>query len=72
MPIVVTGLIYAGAALALTSVALRSGRGCAKGRSAIWLVAGIPSLIAFAWLLTLAAAEHAGRAYAAYAQPQCR
>jgi len=30
------------------------------------LLAGIPSLVAFAWLLTLAPAEHAGRAYAAY------
>jgi len=37
-----------------------------QGQSPIWLVAGIPSLIAFAWLLTLAPAEHAGRAYAAY------
>lgn len=32
----------------------------------MWALAGIPALIAFAWLLTLAPAEHAGRAYAAY------
>jgi small multidrug resistance family-3 protein len=32
----------------------------------MWVVAGIPALIAFAWLLTLASSEHAGRAYAAY------
>lgn len=36
------------------------------GRSPLWLIPGIASLIAFAWLLTLIDAAHAGRAYAAY------
>jgi small multidrug resistance family-3 protein len=35
-------------------------------RSPLWLVPGVLSLIAFAWLLTLAPAEAAGRAFAAY------
>jgi small multidrug resistance family-3 protein len=36
------------------------------GRSALWVLPGIASLCAFAWLLTLVDAEHAGRTYAAY------
>ncbi len=36
------------------------------GRSALWVLPGIASLGAFAWLLTLVDAEHAGRTYAAY------
>ncbi len=35
-------------------------------RSALWLVPGMLSLAAFAWLLTLVPADVAGRAYAAY------
>ncbi|MBB3950854.1 YnfA family protein [Aureimonas jatrophae] len=35
-------------------------------RSPLWLVPGLVSLAAFAWLLTLAETESAGRAYAAY------
>ena len=35
-------------------------------RSALWLAPGMLSLVAFAWLLTLSPADHAGRAYAAY------
>ncbi|MGE0501329.1 MAG: YnfA family protein [Rhizobiaceae bacterium] len=35
-------------------------------RSPLWLVPGVASLIAFAWLLTLAETDAAGRAYAAY------
>ena len=37
-----------------------------QGQSPFWLVVGIPSVIVFAWLLTLAPVEHAGSAYAAY------
>ena len=37
-----------------------------QGHSALWIMPGIGSLIAFAWLLTLVPSEHAGRAYAAY------
>ncbi len=36
------------------------------GASMLWLVPGILSLAAFAWLLTLAPSDFAGRAYAAY------
>ncbi len=35
-------------------------------KSALWLVPGIVSLIAFAWLLALSETSAAGRAYAAY------
>ena len=36
------------------------------GKSALWLIPGAASLALFAWLLTLAQSEAAGRAYAAY------
>jgi small multidrug resistance family-3 protein len=36
------------------------------GQSALWLLPGMAALIAFAWLLALSPADHAGRAYAAY------
>jgi small multidrug resistance family-3 protein len=36
------------------------------GQSPLWLLAGVLSLAAFAWLLTLAPSAYAGRAYAAY------
>ena len=36
------------------------------GKSHWWLVPGMASLAAFAWLLTLVDTDHAGRAYAAY------
>jgi small multidrug resistance family-3 protein len=64
--ILTTGLIYAGAALAEIGGCFAFWAWLRQGQSPIWLVAGIPSLIAFAWLLTLAPTEHAGRAYAAY------
>jgi len=35
-------------------------------RSPLWLVPGIASLVAFAWLLTFVPSDFAGRAYAAY------
>ena len=37
-----------------------------QGRSALWLLPGLFSLVLFAWLLTRADAAFAGRAYAAY------
>ena len=37
-----------------------------QGASAGWLAAGVASLILFAWLLTLAPGNAAGRAFAAY------
>jgi len=36
------------------------------GRSAFWILPGIASLAAFAWVLTRAEVAFAGRAYAAY------
>lgn len=35
-------------------------------KSPLWLIPGVGALIAFAWLLTLSPAEHAGRTYAVY------
>ena len=35
-------------------------------RSPVWLVPGVLSLVAFAWLLTLVPSSAAGRAFAAY------
>lgn len=37
-----------------------------SGKSALWLIPGTLSLLVFAWLLTLAESDEAGRAYAAY------
>lgn len=37
-----------------------------QGASALWLAPGLVSLAVFAWLLTLAPSDFAGRAYAAY------
>jgi len=36
------------------------------GRSALWLVPGVASLMLFAWLLTRVEVSHAGRAFAIY------
>ena len=36
------------------------------GKSPLWIGPGVLSLVLFAWLLTLAATDAAGRAYAAY------
>lgn len=36
------------------------------GRSSLWLIPGVISLVLFAWLLTRIDADMAGRAYAAY------
>jgi small multidrug resistance family-3 protein len=67
MPIVVTtGLIYAGAALAEIVGCFAFWAWLRQGQSPAWLALGIPALLAFAWLLTLAPADHAGRAFAAY------
>lgn len=61
-----TALIYVGAALAEIAGCFAFWAWLRMDRSMLWLVPGIASLIAFAYLLTLAPAEHAGRAYAAY------
>jgi small multidrug resistance family-3 protein len=37
-----------------------------SGKSALWLVPGVMSLVLFAFLLTLSSAESAGRTFAVY------
>ncbi|MEI2612962.1 MAG: YnfA family protein [Candidatus Promineifilaceae bacterium] len=67
MPVVVTtAFVYAAAALAEIVGCFAFWAWLRQGQSPVWLAIGIPSLVGFAWLLTLAPAEHAGRAYAAY------
>lgn len=67
MPIyATTALIYAGAALAEIAGCFAFWAWLRQGHSPFWLLPGVASLIAFAWLLTLAPSDNAGRAYAAY------
>ena len=61
-----TFLTFAGAALAEIAGCFAFWAWLRNGQSVWWLVPGIVSLIAFAWALTLAPSEQAGRAYAAY------
>lgn len=58
--------IYAGAALAEIAGCFAVWTWMRLGASALWLLPGLASLAAFAWLLTLAPSDFAGRAYAAY------
>lgn len=58
--------IYAGAALAEIAGCFAVWAWMRQGASTLWLLPGLASLAAFAWLLTLAPSEFAGRAYAAY------
>lgn len=67
MPVAANTLaIYLCAALAEIAGCFAFWAWLRDGKSALWLAPGIMALIAFAWLLTLAPSEHAGRAYAAY------
>ena len=67
MPLQLTTLaVYAAAALAEIAGCFAFWAWLRNGQAAWWLVPGMAALAAFAWLLTLAPAEHAGRAYAAY------
>lgn len=59
-------LVFAGAAVAEIVGCYAFWAWLREGRSVWWIAPGIASLIAFAWLLTLVDAEHAGRAYATY------
>lgn len=61
-----TFLIYAGAALAEIAGCFTFWAWLRMGKSALWLVPGMVSLALFAYLLTLAPSEAAGRAYTAY------
>lgn len=66
MPIITTYGIYAAAALAEIAGCFAFWAWLRNGHSPLWLVPGIASLALFAWLLTLAPSDQAGRAYAAY------
>lgn len=61
-----TFAIYAGAALAEIAGCFAVWAWMRQGASVWWLIPGMASLAAFAWLLTLAPSDFAGRAYAAY------
>jgi small multidrug resistance family-3 protein len=65
-PVLPVIAIYALAALAEISGCFAFWAWLRLGKSIWWLAPGVVALIAFAWLLTLAPADHAGRAYAAY------
>lgn len=59
--------------LAFAAAALAEIAGCfafwvwvRQGKSILWLMPGVASLMLFAYLLTLAPSDHVGRAYAAY------
>lgn len=66
MPIITTYGIYAAAALAEIAGCFAFWAWLRNGHSPLWLIPGIASLALFAWLLTLAPSDQAGRAYAAY------
>lgn len=59
-------IIYIGAAVAEIAGCYCFWAWIRLDRSALWLLPGILSLAAFAWLLTQVDAGFAGRAYAAY------
>ncbi len=67
MPIqLTTAAIYAAAAITEIAGCFAFWAWLRSGQSVWWIVPGVVSLIAFAWLLTLAPSDYAGRAYAAY------
>lgn len=66
MPIITTYGIYAAAALAEIAGCFAFWAWLRNGYSPLWLIPGIASLALFAWLLTLAPSDQAGRAFAAY------
>ena len=59
-------LLYVAAALAEIAGCFSFWAWARLGRSVFWLVPGMLSLAAFAWVLTRIDADFAGRAYAAY------
>lgn len=61
-----TAFAYIGAAVAEIAGCFAFWAWLRLGASPLWLLPGLASLILFAWLLTLADAPAAGRAYAAY------
>lgn len=61
-----TILAYIAAALAEIAGCFAFWAWLKSGKSVLWVIPGIVSLIVFAWLLTRVDAAFAGRAYAAY------
>ena len=61
-----TALIYTLAAIAEIAGCFAFWAWARLGKSPLWLLPGLVSLILFAWLLTRVDASAAGRAYAAY------
>ncbi len=59
-------VVYAGAALAEIAGCFSFWAWLRLGKSALWLLPGMGALALFAYLLTLAPSDAAGRAYAAY------
>ena len=59
-------LLYPAAALAEIAGCFAVWAWWRMGASPLWLVPGLASLAAFAFLLALVPADHAGRAFAAY------
>ncbi|RCK35792.1 membrane protein [Thalassospira xiamenensis] len=57
---------YAGAAIAEIAGCFAFWAWLRLGKSMLWIVPGILSLIVFAWVLTRVESDFAGRAYAAY------
>jgi len=61
-----TAVIFIGAAIAEIAGCFAFWAWVKNGKSVLWLVPGIACLVLFAYLLTFAPSDHAGRAYAAY------
>lgn len=61
-----TPFIYLGAALAEIGGCFAFWAWLRLGKSPLWLMPGVVSLMLFAWLLTRVDSDAAGRAYAAY------
>ncbi len=61
-----TAFIYIAAALAEIAGCFAFWAWARLDKSAWWLLPGVASLCVFAYLLTLAEADHAGRSFAAY------
>jgi len=66
MDIRATVFVYAGAAIAEIAGCFAFWAWLRLGKSPLWLLPGIASLVVFAWLLTLVETAGAGRTYAAY------
>jgi len=66
MTVIMTALVYVGAAVAEIAGSFAFWAWLRLDKSVLWLIPGIVSLIIFAALLTRIDAAFAGRAYAAY------